>query len=369
MNDAMGLENLHKIGQLAILEAFGDAISIQDTDLRVLYQNASHRRLMGDHVGSYCYEAYQQRSSVCPECHLVESFKSGKVFRREASTQHSSRGLLHVEIISTPLKDAAGRIVAGIEAVRDITERKLLQEKLVAITADLERKTWKLMASNNDLEAFSYTLSHDISNYITKIAMSAEILKGQAAALPDGCGNLPLRTIDESCRELEILVDSILQLCSTGRETIRKVETDLTALAAEVVAELSLECPRENVTVEIAPGMVASGDRILLKLVLKNLFINACKYTRDQPLPHVRMFTEHRDGKTVYVLSDNGCGFDMKEATGLFKPFSRLNNACGIEGSGIGLATVRRVIHAHGGDVWGEGEPGKGAAFYFTLPE
>jgi signal transduction histidine kinase len=261
MSVSNDLETLEKIGSLAILEALGDAVSIQDNDLKVLYQNPSHRRLMGDHVGRYCYEAYQKRASACPGCHLLKSFKSGKVYRREAMTEHSSRGLIHVEIISTPLKDADGKIVAGIEAVRDITERKLMTEKLNAITSDLEQRTWRLMAVNKELESFSYTLSHDIRNYIARISMASQALKEDFSTVLADKGDFLLSSIDESCSELERFVEAILQLCSSGRGENSQEPVDLSALAKEVAEELFCQYPEREVTVDIAPGLVASGDR------------------------------------------------------------------------------------------------------------
>lgn len=367
MKTGTGLEQLNIIGTLAVLEALGDAVSIQDTDLRVLYQNRSHRQLMGDQAGRYCYEAYQQRDSACPDCHLLRSFISGKTYRRETSTAHSQRGSIHVEIVSTPLKNAAGDIVAGIETVRDITEQKLLNERFAAITGDLEQKTWKLMAVNRELESFSYTLSHDIRNYIARIGMAAESLATGYAPLLDETGAFLVESVGESCGELEKLVESILILCRAGREGVVAEQVDLTALATEVVDELRLLFPDKPVAVSIAAGLSAIGDRQLLKVLLKNLFGNAWKYTAASDQPQVRFFAEEKKSGSVFVVSDNGCGFDMKEANRLFKPFSRLEGAKKVKGTGIGLATVKRVVEAHGGKVWGKGEPGKGASFYFTL--
>ena len=367
MSNLAGLENLDKIGSLAILESFGDAISIQDTSLKVLYQNQRHRELMGAHVGRFCHEAFRRRDTACPGCHLLKSFKHGKSHRRETSIEHPTRGLVHVEIVSTPLHDSDGSVFAGIESVRDITERKLMSEKLNAITSDIEQRTWKLMAANKGLESFSYMLSHDVRNYIARISMASQALQEECPAVLDGTGDMLFSVIDESCSELELLVEAILRLSSSGQEQIAAEPVDLTLLAAEVAQELSVQFPQRAVSVDIAPGMVASGDSQLLKIALHNLFGNAWKYTGNCPAPLVRFFTEVRDGKTVFVVRDNGCGFDMKESARLFKPFSRLSSGQAAKGTGIGLATVRRVVLSHGGDIWGNGELGKGATFYFTL--
>jgi signal transduction histidine kinase len=367
MSNTFGLENLNRIGPLAILEALGDAISIQDTDLKVIYQNPSHRKLMGNQLGRYCYDAYQKRDSACPDCHLLDSFKSGRTHRRETSSAHSSKGLVYVEITSTPLKNAEGRIIAGIEAVRDITERKLMSEKLRAITADLEQRSWKLMAANKELESFSYTLSHDIRNFITRISMASESLRLKFAGDMDETDRFLVANIGESCDELEKLVETVLLLCSSDSSRIVRENIDMTALAAEVADEINQLFPNGVLQFEIAPGMVASGDSQFIKLALQNLFSNARKYTANSPAPLVRFFAEEHDGMTVFVVKDNGCGFDAMEAIRLFKPFSRLSNSQDIKGTGVGLATVKRVIQAHDGEIWTESVPGKGASFYFTL--
>lgn len=367
MSAANNCELLEEIGSLAILEALGDAISIQDTELRVIYQNPSHRRLMGPQVGRYCYEAYQKRDEVCPGCHLLKAFRSGKANRIEVSNPHSTRGLIHVEIISTPLKNSEGKVVAGVEAVRDITEQKLMREKLNAITFDLEKRSWRLMAVNKELESFSYTLSHDIRNYIARISMAAQALQAEfAAALDDKAGFL-VGSIEESCNELEKFVEAILLLCSSDSGENAREELDLTALAQEVVAELQQQFPQQSVSVAVAPDLTAEGDRQLIKVALQNLFGNAWKYTAGTPQPQISFAAETHGDETVYVIRDNGCGFDMKEAASLFKPFGRLSSSLNVKGTGIGLATVSRIVQSHGGTVWGEGEPGRGAAFYFTL--
>jgi len=130
MTQQSDFEKLVQTGSEAILEAIGDAISIQDRDLRILYQNSSHISLMGNHLGEYCYAAYQKKSEPCPGCHLLESFKDGKIHRRETFTIKPESGKVHVEIVSTTLKDANGKLIGGIESVRNITERVLLEEKL-----------------------------------------------------------------------------------------------------------------------------------------------------------------------------------------------------------------------------------------------
>ncbi len=357
-----------KGGAVAVLEALGDAISIQDPDLKILYQNPRHIQMMGNQLGKYCYEAYQNRDTVCPGCHLLVAFRERKTSRRITSTTHSSRGTIHVEIIASPLVDENGTIVAGIEAVRDITERKLMEERLQAITSDLEQKAWKLMAANKELESFSYTLSHDMKNYISRISLASDALTNIASSSLDTASLYLLNNITEACSAMEEMVEAILRLSATGQGGVAQDDVDLGRLAEEVSMELRCQYPDHPVEFFLGSGLTARGDRQLLKIMLRNLLGNAWKYTAGVAEPTVSFTTEAHDGKVVFVVRDNGAGFDMGEAGNLFKPFSRLSGSEGVAGSGIGLATVRKIILSHGGDIWGEGAPGKGAAFYFILP-
>ncbi len=362
------IDQLMKSESVAILEAMGDAISIQDLQLKIIYQNPRHMQLMGNHLGRHCFDAYQCRDSACPGCHLLLAINSGNVHRSVGSFNHTERGTVHVEIISSPVRDDSGAIVAGIESLRDITERMLKDERLNAITSDLEQKTWSLMATNKELEAFSYTLSHDVKNYLSRISVAADALLECSALKSEKECDFMVRSIAEACSAMEEMIDAILILSSTGRGGIEEAEVSLSGLAQEIVVELRTLYPDHRVEFTVASGLVAVGDRQLLKVMLRNLLGNAWKYTEHTPLARVSFISEDHDGQPVFVIRDNGAGFDMQESGRLFKPFSRLSGAAGVKGTGIGLATVRRIIICHGGDVWGEGAPGKGASFYFTLP-
>jgi signal transduction histidine kinase len=362
------IEQFLQTGAASILDALGDAISIQDTNLKVIYQNPEHIRLMGDHSGKQCYEAYQHRDAACPGCHLLTALREKRTNRYIGSTQHSRRGLIHVEIISSPLMDADGNVVAGIEAVRDITEQKMFDEKLKAITCDLEQKSWKLMSANKELESFSYTLSHDIKNYLARIEIAADVLKNITADTLTDSGRFLLGSISDSCSDIEETIESILRLSSTGKSGINPDKVDLGALAREIAEELTIQYPGHSVDFAVGVDLVAFGDKQLLKVMLRNLLGNAWKYTQGVSDPRVSFTAEKHGEEKNFAVRDNGIGFDMKESGRLFKAFSRLSSSEGKEGSGIGLATVRRVILCHNGDIWAEGTPGKGATFYFTLP-
>lgn len=363
------LEQFFQGGSLAVLESLGDSISIQDPELKIIYQNPRHMQMMGDHRGEFCYQAYHKRESVCPDCHLLKSFSEGRTTRRMTSNSNTLRGgVVHVEIIASPIRDENGTIVAGVEVVRDVTERRLMDEKLNAITCDLEQKTWKLMAANRELESFSYTLSHDMKNYLARVSVAADALTTVSSASLDETGRFLLANISDSCVAMEEMIEAILRLSSTGQGIMTQENVDLGRLAEEVAMELRCQYPDHPVSFMVGSGLSTRGDRQLLKVMLRNLLGNAWKYTEGGPDARVSFTAEEHDAKIVFVVRDNGRGFDMTETGKLFKPFSRLSGSAGTKGSGIGLATVRRIILCHGGEIWGEGTPGKGAEFYFALP-
>jgi signal transduction histidine kinase len=233
------------------------------------------------------------------------------------------------------------------------------------LEATLERKARELSATNRELEAFSSSLTHDIRKYLAQIHAAAQILQEDPTANNDG---VLAEVIYKSCQNMESLIKDMLVLAGITRSDIRRERVDLGEIADQVATELLLAEPERSVKVICAPGLVAEGDPNLLKIALYNLIGNAWKYTRTVSEARIEFGMVERHGKKAFFVSDNGLGFDMSEAGHLFEPFQRLPNAKGFPGTGIGLATVQRIIQRHGGEVWGEGESGKGATFFFTLP-
>lgn len=344
----------------AILESMGDGISIQDPDLRIIYQNAAHRGRMGEHLGEFCYHAYQGRADVCPECHLIQSFDDGQVHVRETSASPAGE-LRHFQIVSTPLFDSSGKLIAGIEAVRDITERKRAEEHL-------RQKTDELEGVNQELEAFSYTLSHDLRSYLARISLAGESLLTSEGEHLSQEGRFCRQTIVNACQGMDALIDAMLTLAHISRQKLQVEEIDLSALARQIGDELALNEFGRTLCFDIAPGLRATGDTHLLHVVLENLLGNACKYTRGREAARIALSASQQDGRVVFAIADNGIGFDMSEKENLFRSFQRLSNARSFPGFGIGLTTVKRIIQRHGGEIWAEAVAGEGATFYFTIP-
>jgi signal transduction histidine kinase len=250
------------------------------------------------------------------------------------------------------------RMQAAAEEVRRLNEG--LEEMVRERTAELQ-------GVNEDLEAFSYSVSHDLRAPLRAIRGFTGLLR------EDYKGRLPaeafvlLARVDSSAKRMNALIDNLLGLARVSRQDIRRAQVDLSALGAEIAAEFAEANPLREVEFSATPGLVATADPVLVRIVLENLIGNAWKYTEKHPQPRVELGQEPGSKATFYIR-DNGAGFDMQSAGQLFRPFQRLHGTGEFEGTGIGLATVERIVRRHGGRVWAEAEPERGATFRFTLP-
>jgi signal transduction histidine kinase len=242
---------------------------------------------------------------------------------------------------------------------------------LAEVNRDLERRvadrTAELEAANKELEAFSYSVSHDLRAPVRAIdGFSAALLADHAGQL-DEQGREYLTRVRHATNRMALLIDDLLGLSKITRAELRRQHVDLSEVARRVLAELGSRDPARNVTTHVADGMVVDADPRLITVMLENLLGNAWKYTSKQPAATIAVGREARNGETAYFVRDNGAGFSMEHATRLFAPFQRLHAAAEFEGTGIGLATVARIVGKHGGRVWAEAKLGEGATFLFTL--
>jgi len=476
-----------------VLAAIGDGVSIQGTDFRILYQNAAHQELVkGDFVGSFCYRAYDHQEQVCNHCPVARTFADGGIHRLEKHLA-GKEGPSHIEILSSPLRNAAGEIVAGIEVVRDIslskaateeatlrtrflqrlidtipnplfykdssgryqgcnqaflelhgltrenvvdrqvedlappdlaahyrrrdealfasggiqcyeeqvccgdgqvrdfvfskatygpeegppaglvgvmvdlTARKQTEREIRQLNLELQRQAAELAASNRELEAFGYSLSHDLRNPLSRVSLAAEILEERAFSQLDETGQYCLVRIREGCDSMAVLSDALLRLSRVTLNELKREEVDLAAAARQIFKGLTMEETGRRSTFIAPADLRVEGDPQMLGVLLENLIGNAWKYTRDEELARIELGRREREDGPVYFLCDNGTGFDMARAGDLFQPFRRLHSQEQYPGAGIGLATVKRVVERHGGKVWAESAPGKGACFFFSL--
>ena len=243
---------------------------------------------------------------------------------------------------------------------RNITTRKEAEEELKQRTLDLE-------ASNKKLESFSYSVSHDLRSPLRSITGFSNVLLEDYSTELDEEGKSYLKKISDSGELMGQLMDDLLKLSRVTRSELSVEKLDLSDMARKIVDELRKDEPHRKVKVTIANNMSANGDKNLLGLVLQNLLGNAWKYSSKTAEPLIEMGTVEYKGKQTYFVRDNGAGFDMAHASKLFQPFQRLHKASEFAGTGVGLATVQRIIRRHGGEVWAESKVDEGATFYFTL--
>ena len=269
------------------------------------------------------------------------------------------------------------RAVLGVAI--DITERKQAEEELRRLHAELERhaaeldrrvheRTAQLETANKELEAFSYSVSHDLRAPLRAIDGFARILVEDYASQLDDEGRRVLRIVCGEARRMGLLIDDLLAFSRMNRQAVRRVEIDLNALARSAFAECAARAPGRQLDLTLGPLPTIQGDPILLRQVLVNLFSNAIKYTRPRPIARIEFTADVQTAESVFCLKDNGVGFDMRYVGKLFGVFQRLHSEDQFEGTGVGLAIVQRVIHRHGGRVWAEGQLDQGATFHFTLP-
>ncbi|MSQ54395.1 MAG: PAS domain S-box protein [Betaproteobacteria bacterium] len=251
----------------------------------------------------------------------------------------------------------------------EITERKRAETALRDMNAELERRvderTALLKKTNRELEAFSYSVSHDLRAPLRAISGFAGILLEEEAARLSAEGRRYLATIDANAQRMGKLIDGLLSLGKLSRHELVRQRINMAALAREACDELAQHHPRARVEIGPLPG--AQGDTTLVRQVFQNLIGNALKYSSRSATPRIEIGAEQADGMLAFYVRDNGAGFDMAYASKLFKPFERLHADHDFEGTGIGLAVTHMIVQRHGGRIWAEGEPDRGATFHFTL--
>lgn len=249
----------------------------------------------------------------------------------------------------------------------EILERKRAEEEIHRLNENLKRRAVELEAVNRELESFSYSVSHDLRAPVRRIeGFSSSLLEEYEKQLGEK-GRDYLRRIRASCEQMARLIEDLLQLSRVTRSKMHREPVDLSALARQITVELQKSDPGRRIQSVIGEGLVASGDARLLRVALENLLVNAWKFTGKRDDPRIEFGVVQMNGQPIYYVRDNGVGFDMAYADRLFGAFQRLHEETEFPGTGIGLATVQRIIHRHGGRVWAESAVGQGATFYFTL--
>ena len=346
-----------------LVEKNADAILVLDKEGRILFANEAASRLFGRRSQDLLDEQFglPGNGDAVTEVEIV----------RPASQEPGYAEARFVELIWKGME-------GYLATLRDTTERKRAEETLKNLNAELAEakiglekavafRTAELEAANAELEAFSYSVSHDLMAPLRSMAGFCQALKEDyGEALDEQAGDYIRRIVTASKRMAE-LIEDLLLLSRVSRRPLDRGSINLSALAKEVLADLKGSESGRDIDVAIAPGLKAIGDRTLIRTVLENLLGNALKYSGERSRVRIEVGVVANGGSPAYFVRDNGAGFDMAYADKLFKPFQRLHLESEFAGTGIGLASVARIVQRHGGSVWAEGEPDKGATFFFTL--
>ena len=282
-------------------------------------------------------------------------------------------GIIWVEISATMVSNAEGKPLRLFAVIQDVTERRKAEDEVRRLNAELDHRvtvrTAQLEATNKELEAFCYSVSHDLRAPLRNIVGFSQALLQDYGGELDEQGKEYLNRACAAGQRMTRLIEDLLHLSRVGRSEMSRSKVDLSAMIQAVAADLQKGEPSRSVHWKVAHGLTAQGDARLLRIAFENLLGNAWKFTSKREDAVIEFGQRAQNGDPVFFVRDNGAGFDMTYADKLFGVFQRLHPASEFPGTGIGLATVQRIVNRHGGRIWAEAEVGKGAIFYFTLPD
>ncbi|HXE42971.1 MAG TPA: ATP-binding protein, partial [Candidatus Baltobacteraceae bacterium] len=272
----------------------------------------------------------------------------------------------------TALRDEYGKLRGFSKIAHDMTDKKRAEIDIKRFNAELEervrKRTAQLEAANAELEAFSYSVSHDLRAPLRHIVGYVDILQTETEDKLDDDARTHLQTIADAAKQMGNLIDALLEFSRMGRTELRKQPVNLGQLVESAQRALRPEIQERQIEWKIGPLPDIEGDSVMLNQVIVNLISNALKYTRPRKKAVIEIGAKQSDHKIIFFIRDNGVGFDMAYSDKLFGVFQRLHPVREFEGTGIGLANVRRIVHRHGGRVWAEGALDEGATFYFSIP-
>ncbi len=301
---------------------------------------------------------------------LWDTILAGRVWKGDMKNRAKDGSCFWLTSTIVPFPGPGGKTAQFIAIRNDITARKAAEEKIVALNEDLQNRAARLESANQELEAFSYSVSHDLRAPLRAVDGFSRLLIDEHAARLDDDGRRMLGVIRSEAQRMGQLIDDLLSFSRTSRQQVDPLPIDMHAMAREVFAELSAFEPDRTLRLELHPMPQALGTPAMIRQVWVNLIGNAIKFTRKRPVAEIEIGSRgNPSGGWVYYVKDNGAGFDMRYAGQLFGVFQRLHGQSEFGGTGVGLALVRRILQRHGGRVWAQAEVDRGAQFFFTLPQ
>jgi PAS domain S-box-containing protein len=371
--DQLQVEVEERTQQASLLNLTHDTIFVRDMSDVITYWNRGAQELYGwaseEAIGKRSHDLLRTIFPAPIDDIGVVLLRTG---RWEGELKHTKSDGTEVVVASrwSLRRDEQERPVATMETNNDITERKRREEEIRGLNHELARRSTELEATNKELEAFAYSVSHDLRAPLRHMGGYAELLQKKASSLLDDKSRRYVTMILESANRMGHLIDDLLAFSRIGRAETQKTLVSMAQLVEEVVNEVRQEAQGRDIDWRIGALPVCYGDRSMLRLVFVNLLSNAIKFTRIRQRAEIEIGCDGVDKEEIEIfVRDNGAGFDMKYVNKLFGVFQRLHQTEAFEGTGIGLATVQRIIHRHGGKVRAEGAVDRGAAFYFSVPK
>ncbi len=367
-------EDLHR-SEARFRSIFEDAplgMAIFDLDFRFVKVNAMLCQMVGYRESEMLQRMFPD--ITYPDDVEIDRDLARKIFSQEMSYYQVEKRYLKKDgtifwglLTASVVRDDAGIPIYGLAMIKDITERKQYEQQIHHLNEVLRQRARELQLLNQELESFSYSVSHDLRAPLRSMDGFSQALLEDYGAVLDEEGQDYLHRIRAASQRMGYLIDDLLHLSRVTRGDLHVQSVDLSAIVHSIAADIQERDPARPVVWDIAEGVRAEGDPWLLRTALEDLFDNAWKFTVHEPSPHITFGVAEQEGQAVYFVRDNGAGFDMAYAARLFGAFQRLHTMSEFPGTGIGLATVQRIIHRHGGYVWAEGAVGSGATFSFTL--
>jgi PAS domain S-box-containing protein len=371
--DHLQIEVAERTQQASLLNLTHDPIFVRDMGDVITYWNRGAQELYGwtdkEAIGRPSQELLQTIFPTPLEDIRAELLRTN---RWEGELKKTKADGTQVVVASrwSLRRDEQGRPVAILETNNDITERKRREEEIQGLNQELAKRSAELESINKELEAFAYSISHDLRAPLRHMAGYTELLQKKASSVVDEKSNRYMAMILESAKRMGNLIDDLLAFSRIGRAETQKTLVSLTQLVKEALTEVRQDAEGRDIAWKIGALPDFYGDRSMLRVVLVNLISNAIKFTRTRPQAEIEIGCSEGSGNDLVVfVRDNGVGFDMKYVNKLFGVFQRLHQSDEFEGTGIGLATVQRIIHRHGGKVWAQGAVDEGATFYFSAPK
>jgi PAS domain S-box-containing protein len=374
-SDSSFAEGLRALSVEQILDFAPDAMLIVGVDGEIVYLNALAGKLFGyeskELLGRSVESLVPVESRPLHAVHRQGYFQQPRVRMMETGLElyglRKDGSRFPIEISLSPLTTPAGTLVLG--AVRDRTRKQQVEQEIRNLNRNLQAKVEELDCANRELEEFTYTTAHDLRAPVRHMQGFAELLRQSAAGRLNDPEIRDLDRIIVSAKRLGLLIDALLDFSRIGRLALNLQPVNLTRLVEEVQAAVEKDFPGRRVLWRTSGLPEIAADRGALRILLTRLLDNALKFTRAREKAVIETGCLRQNGAATIFVRDNGVGFDMQYAANLFQIFQRLHRADEFEGTGIGLAAVRRIAERHGGKVWAESEPGKGATFYVSLPQ